>query len=426
MKIVIFEDGTHDNFYPLSETRPLCELRCGAFTMRERIETVVRKTFGAYELSYTTRTAIAGVASEQYGINAVNAPLHESDTLFINALYAPFNILPKKNEAFVSSGRIAAIHLDTAMTGNISAGKDSLIKSLEDAANSASIVRTEIPSHDFFPSHIWDMVLSNGRVISSDFALLTRGTPSSAGIQFAHTGSADSLYIEEGVTIDPFVSIDTRKGPVIIRKGCMIHSFTRIEGPSSIGEDTIITGGKIREGCSFGPSCRVGGETEDAIFQGYTNKYHDGFIGHAYAGSWVNFGALSTNSDLRNDYGTVTCAMPSGKIDTGSGKVGCFIGDYTKAGIGSLINTGSVIGTGCMIVHSGRMTPPHIPSFCRFIKNELREEKDINSVIETNCIAASRRNKELTPAMESLLKKIFEDSRKKRITESELWNAALK
>ncbi|HNX59545.1 MAG TPA: hypothetical protein PKK43_10630, partial [Spirochaetota bacterium] len=338
----------------------------------------------------------------------------------------PFGGMPAKNEAFISAGRIAAVNLDLSLTEKVSASDTSFINAMESVIKSGSVTVKDIPPQSFLPLYIWDLVLSNGKTITSDFRLLPSAKRSTPGIQFAHTGPSELLYIGENVIIDPFVSIDTRKGPVIIRDGCQINSFTRIEGPSCIGENSIITGGKIREGCSFGPVCRIGGEVEDTIFQGYTNKYHDGFIGHAYAGSWVNFGALSTNSDLRNDYGTVSCDIPSGKTDTGSGKVGCFIGDYTKAGIGSLINTGSVIGIASMIVHSGRMTPPHIPSFCRFIKNELRPEKGIDRIIETNRIAVSRRDMKLSPATESLLRDKYASNDVKRNQECDKWNAALK
>ena len=101
------------------------------------------------------------------------------------------------------------------------------------------------------------------------------------------------------------VVIDAEHGPVYLDEGAEIHPFTRIEGPCYVGKKSILLGAKCREGNSIGPFCRIGGEVEESIIQGYSNKYHDGFLGHAYVGEWVNLGALTTNSDLKNDYSTV-------------------------------------------------------------------------------------------------------------------------
>jgi UDP-N-acetylglucosamine diphosphorylase/glucosamine-1-phosphate N-acetyltransferase len=228
------------------------------------------------------------------------------------------------------------------------------------------------------------------------------------------------------VTIDPCTVIDARKGAVVIGDRAQIDSFSRIEGPCCIGDGCVVLGAKMREGCSFGPNCRVGGEVEEAVFQAHSNKYHDGFIGHAYVGEWVNLGALTTNSDLKNDYSTVKIYRPGGIVDTGETKVGCLIGDFVKTSIGTLINTGSVIGTGAMSVMSGRMTPPHIPPFARFLKNELRDPGSADAVTATAKIACSRRKKTLPAAMESLLGRIYREGTAARKDEMEQWNAALK
>ena len=158
-------------------------------------------------------------------------------------------------------------------------------------------------------------------------------------------GSKDQVYVAPTAEVQPFVCIDTTGGPVTIDEGAVINPQTRIEGPAYIGPKSMIVGGKIREGCSFGPVCRVGGEVEESIIHGYSNKYHDGFLGHAYVGEWVNLGALTTNSDLKNDYGSVSVTLDGrNPINTGSTKVGSLIGDHTKTSIGTLFNTGSYVG----------------------------------------------------------------------------------
>ena len=105
------------------------------------------------------------------------------------------------------------------------------------------------------------------------------------------------------------VVIDAEHGPVYLDEGVEVHPFTRIEGPCYVGRNSILLGCKCREGNSIGPMCRVGGEVEESIIHGYSNKYHDGFLGHAYVGQWVNLGALTTNSDLKNDYSNVSIVL---------------------------------------------------------------------------------------------------------------------
>src|SRR6185295_4718482 len=140
-------------------------------------------------------------------------------------------------------------------------------------------------------------------------------------------------------------------GPVTIEEGCEVHPFTRIEGPCYVGPKTILLGAKVREGCSFGPMCRIGGEVEESIVHGYSNKYHDGFLGHAYVGEWVNLGALTTNSDLKNDYSEVKVTLDGRtQLSTGSNKVGALIGDHVKTSIGTLLNTGAYVGAMSVLV----------------------------------------------------------------------------
>ena len=141
------------------------------------------------------------------------------------------------------------------------------------------------------------------------------------------------------------VVLDAEHGPIYIDAGAEIHPFTRIEGPCYIGAGSVLFGAKCRAGNSIGPMCRIGGEIEGTIIQGYSNKYHDGFLGHAYVGQWVNLGALTTNSDLKNDYSEVRITLDGqSPIATGSNKVGALIGDHAKTSIGTLLNTGDVRG----------------------------------------------------------------------------------
>lgn len=417
MRIVIFEDSISDNFYPLSLTRPLWDLRMGLFTFAQRTARIAAKEFPDASIAYCGREELAGLCRELDPSAAYNDALFDDDVLYVNALFAPATLGIESGTALVRGGRLAI-----ARTSGDGAPR------LHDAAwaDSAGLKCAELGQDEVLIDHIWRIPLINGAMINRDFGLLE-----SKGEQLLYNGvtflgDPGRIHIGSNVTIDPCVVIDARKGSVVIGDGAQIDPFTRIEGPCAIGENCVVLGAKMREGCSFGPSCRVGGEVEEAVFQAHSNKYHDGFIGHAYVGEWVNLGALTTNSDLKNDYSSVKLYRPGGIVDTGETKVGCFIGDFVKTSIGTLMNTGSVLATGSMTVMSGRMTPQHVPPFARFIKNELRDPGSASPVIETAKTACSRRKKKLPAAMESLLVRIYRESAKVRKDESEQWNAALK
>ncbi len=180
----------------------------------------------------------------------------------------------------------------------------------------------------------------------------------------ALVGPSDRLSIHESARIDPYTVFDTTNGPITIGPGVIVQPFTRIEGPCFIARDTQLFRANLRGGVSLGPNCRIGGEVEEAIVHGHSNKYHEGFLGHAYVGEWVNLGAITSNSDLRNDYGEVFVPLGGDPVGTGQAKVGCFLGDHTRTGLGSMMNTGTAVGVMCNILPAGplcRSTSPRSP-----------------------------------------------------------------
>ena len=192
----------------------------------------------------------------------------------------------------------------------------------------------------------------------------------------------------------------------MIDREAVVSAFTRLEGPCYVGPRTHVLGAKIRGGTTLGPNCRVGGEVEASILHGHSNKYHDGFLGHSYVGEWVNLGAGTQNSDLRNDYGEVNVVVDGQLVRTGQSKVGCFIGDHTKTAIGSLFNTGSSIGVMCLILPDGELLPKHVPSFSRIWHGELIEGLPLEQGLATARAALERRNMEQTDAQEQLLRRV--------------------
>lgn len=430
MQVLIFEDSAVNNFYPISQTRPLWEIRCGMFSMRERLEVLCKKEFGQQtKFHYFCREELSELYRKKYPELKIDENIpYDDDLLILNGRLLSINNINslEKNKIYNRNGSFAASLIDKDTLKNITSLINIISKQDNSEINDLGLETIEDDSNFEIAEYIWQVVLENGEMIKNDFKLLDQKNNNFENYDVTFIGDKSQIYIEKDVKIDPLVVIDATKGPVIISSGVEINSFTRIEGPGFIGKNSLLISAKMREGCSIGEMCRVGGEVEDAIFHSFSNKYHDGFIGHAYIGEWVNLGALTTNSDLKNNYSNVKCYIPDEIIDTKSNKVGCFIGDYTKTSIGTLMNTGSSIGVGAMIVHSGRMTPPHTSDFTWFIKNQLRELPDWKDFIDSCKMMMSRRGQNFTDEHEQVLKNIFNNTSKIRDKEIKEWNKKLK
>jgi UDP-N-acetylglucosamine diphosphorylase/glucosamine-1-phosphate N-acetyltransferase len=164
-----------------------------------------------------------------------------------------------------------------------------------------------------------------------------------------------------GATVEPGVVFDVRQGAVVIDQGAEVRSGSRLEGPIYVGPGTRILGGYLR-GSVFGPECRVRGEISTSVFLGFANKSHDGFVGHSIIGHWVNLGAGTTTSNLKNTYGPVRLEVDGIRIETGRSNLGTLFGDHAKTSIGTMLATGTVVGAGANVF--GALTPPkHVPAF---------------------------------------------------------------
>ena len=215
------------------------------------------------------------------------------------------------------------------------------------------------------------------------------------------------LLMGPGVTLDPGVVLELSEGPVCLGEGVRVRSFTLLEGPSFVGSGSTLLGGLISR-VSFGPVCRVRGEVADSVILGYSNKAHDGHLGHAYLGRWVNLGAMTTNSDLKNNYGLVRVGTPQGPEDSGLKKVGCFLGDHVKTAIGTLVGTGTSVGAGSNLFGSDTVSgwvPPFswggAPGGARY---------DGDRFLETARLVMGRRGVELTSGMEGVLARAWKEA----------------
>ncbi|HPD16181.1 MAG TPA: putative sugar nucleotidyl transferase [Planctomycetota bacterium] len=393
MRLIIFEDDTFDNFYPLTYLRAAFELRCGATTLAEKIHRAAPYA----QVAYFTRDVLAPVLRQRLRA-PVNDPasLRGDDLLLINGrcLLLDAAQLPVEGpeETLTCSGALlgARVRRATAEAAAAATPKD-LLGALPPAAPAREVGAILLR----FP---WELIHHNAAAIVADFKAAGRaGIVGTFSDHATVWGSKEQVFVAPTAEVQPFVCIDTTHGPVTIDDGAVVHPHTRVEGPCYIGHGSILVGGKIREGCSIGPVCRVGGEVEESIIHGYSNKYHDGFLGHAYVCEWVNLGALTTNSDLKNDYSSVQVYFKGELVDTGDTKVGSFIGDHTKTSIGTILNTGTVVGVMCNIMASGGVTPKFIPSFTMFLDNKMYNIP-FKKTLETARTAMSRRKRQLTEA----------------------------
>ncbi len=398
MKICIFEESKFDDLYPLTLLRPSFNLRCGHTTLREKI----LRTLPEGEAIYFARECLTAVLSRD-----LQAPVNDLSTLDGDLIIANGKWLRMEHD----------LKLDTSKERWVACGDDLVFAVLKAETVSkckagsfegflekirSSLAREEMDV--LMIRYPWDLIHHNADAIRADFMRLGKsGVEGEFSPQAAILGDEDQLYVAPGAGVQPFVLLDMRHGPIIIDEGAEIHPFSRIEGPAVIGRDTIVYGAKIREGTSVGPVCRVGGEVEESIIHGHSNKYHDGFLGHAYVCEWVNLGALTTNSDLKNDYSSVRVTTPKGEIDTGDTKVGCFIGDHTKTSIGTLFNTGTIVGIMSNVVGGSGIEPKTIPSFVTMMDRKPYKVS-FKQQIEVARTAMGRRKVELTEDDIALLK----------------------
>lgn len=257
---------------------------------------------------------------------------------------------------------------------------------------------------------VWELMDSNGARIAADaHRFQDCGLP--PGVHRVDDGI---VGMADGVRIDPGVVFDVSEGPALLDEGVRVRAFSRIAGPAYIGPGSTILGGSI-SATSVGPACRVHGEVSASTLLGFANKAHGGFLGHSVVGRWVNLGAGTTNSNLKNTYGPVRCDMVGrGPSETGLVKAGCLLGDHVRTGIGTLLDTGSVIGAGS-VLFGGTMPPKHVPPFSWAgpSPNDL-DECEIDRFLVTADRVMARRGQSLSDGMRRLYRRAFRETRRLR------------
>lgn len=409
MRLYIFEDKKQSNFLPLTWFRPVYFLPCGMTNIAEKI----RAAFPGLPVSYLCREYLKDTVAETTGL-PVNSFGGENSLLINGRLLmdqgaAGLIDRNKLNHIFVSGDEEAAIIVSKEKTGTI---RENFGREFRFREIFPDFPVVEIDAE--LVNYPWELINRNGQLITADFSrLCKKGEIKGKVYAGAHLLNPDNVYIGEGTVIKPGVVIDAENWPVFIGSNVTVMPNSVIEGPVYIGNNSIVKiGAKIYENTSIGETCKVGGEIDGTIMDSFCNKQHDGFLGHSFLGRWINIGADTNNSDLKNNYKNVRVTVNGKEIDTGSRSVGLIMGDHSKAGINTMFNTGTVVGVHCNVYGSG-FPPKYIPSFSWGGSEGFMEYK-LDKAVETAGIVMSRRNMELSGSMSSLYGLIFEKTAEER------------
>jgi UDP-N-acetylglucosamine diphosphorylase/glucosamine-1-phosphate N-acetyltransferase len=404
MDLCIYEDARAAEFYPLTAFRPVFDLRCGILTLREKI---LRWLPGRTPVLLTRPYLTELLREENPGVSVNDAPggscLFLNGRVIMNRKAGAFLRRQKSDAVFVSGGEIVGALAGAATLR--SSGDLFGAGGGPDFARLAGLPRVEcdIP----VVRYPWDILTATPSELIADYRLLGRGI--AAGVQ-RHTSAVlagrKNISIGKGTVIGPGAIIDAEAGPVYIGRNVRIMPGAVLEGPCAIGDNSIVKiHAKIYAGTSIGPFCKVGGEIEGSVLHSHANKQHDGFLGDSYLGMWVNLGAGTTNSNLKNTYGTIRVEVNGTPVDTGRMFVGLFAGDHAKAGINSTINTGTIIGPSSNIFGGG-LPPKFVPAFAwggaaGFVTY------DPDKALAVAATVMGRRNVTCTPAYKSLFRTVF-------------------
>jgi UDP-N-acetylglucosamine diphosphorylase/glucosamine-1-phosphate N-acetyltransferase len=389
MNYILFDGAVRDALLPLTYTRPVADLRIGILTIREKWEQY---------LGFTTTTLTEEYLEEKY-------PMVEMEqNIMINASFLPSELL------------VDAI---SELTENQAIFKDDQIVAFYTTQEHEEVILDTYKHIEFNSDLIqikntWDLFSLNEKAIKDDFALITEGRKSQPIPEGVQCLNKKNIFIEEGAEI-LFSTLNASSGPIYIGKNALVMEGSLIRGPFSLGEDSIIKmGAKIYGGTTIGPYCKVGGEINNSLLFGYSNKGHDGFLGNSVLGEWCNIGADSNNSNLKNNYSEVRLWSYETEnfAKTGLQFCGLIMGDHSKCAINTMFNTGTVIGVSSNI-YGSNFPRNFVPSFSWGGAAGFSTYQ-INKAKETANLALKRRDIDFDEKEQRILEHIFKITEKYR------------
>ena len=391
-RLVLFEDHRFRGFCPLIYWRSVAELLCGRRTLMDRAAHYLEQPIAGL----WTRDWIAGHAAQHCQV-PVNAPA-ETGTVLVNGRWLVKQSIEFKPGPFVGTkgGEVVYVACDERLARRL--GPEILLDADHTSEMLHGLPQEEVDA--LLVRYPWDLIAQNAKALEDDW--MSR----SHGIEGAISSSAvivdiANVSVGHGATIKPTAYIDASTGPVHISYNATVESHASIQGPAYVGPGALVKPhAHIHGGTSIGPFCKVGGEIDATIICGHSNKQHDGFLGNSYLGSWINIGAGTTNSDLKNTYGTIRVRVAGEELETGERFLGAVIGDHTKIGINQSIPTGASIGFAANVFTSS-VVPKYLPSFT-WLTDEGMSAGDPQRLVKTARVVMARRDVELCPVGEKL------------------------
>ena len=391
MNYILFDDYSRNGLLPFTYTRPISEIRIGVLTITEKWEKNLNS-----KVSFHTQDFLSTKYKKQSG----------TDNIFINGKICPNKellnlILNLKNNSAIKAGNdLLAFRTNENKNFDV----EELLKSA-----------IEIPENFISIKNVWDIFSKNSEALKNDFEIITNGRKSQ---QLSNTntliGDVNQLFIEEGAIIEAAI-LNVSVGPIYIGKDAEVMEGSIIRGPFSLGEHSALKlGTKIYGATTIGPNCKVGGEVNNSVIFGYSNKAHDGFLGNSVIGEWCNLGADTNNSNLKNNYGNVKLFNYSDEEmkDTQLQFCGLMMGDHSKCGINTMFNTGTVVGVAANVFGAG-FPSTHIPSFTWGGADNIETYK-LDKMFETAERVYVRRGMELNSDERTILTHIFNSTEKFR------------
>jgi UDP-N-acetylglucosamine diphosphorylase/glucosamine-1-phosphate N-acetyltransferase len=380
--LILFDDLQARRWEPFALTRPVGELLFGAEKLAERAARVL----GLEAIGYLASEHLADFSEAGApGVLRLDDLPVDRDLLFWCSRAIPEPgpeiVWPQGPAVYLIDERPVGLHLpagqrpDEEFLGELH---------LESAPG------TRVPLQGRLLDWVWDLLVDGPEQLGRDLGGAAAGASDlPAGV---HREGTHDVILGRGVRIEPGAFFDTREGPIRLGDDVEVRTGTRLAGPATVGDRSRLLGGSFEQVCA-GPYSYLRGEVAECVMLGYTNKAHDGYLGHSYVGRWVNLGALTTNSDLKNNYRPVRVWTPAGVQDTGSIKIGCFLGDHVKTGIGLLLSTGTVLGAGSN-VYGSAMPPRYVRPFSWGEGDDLGEYR-LAEFLDTTERAMVRRGIEL-------------------------------
>ena len=389
MHIILYETDAALRFYPLTLTRPCFDLRSGGTTLRELLGVV----FPDASFEYVIRDYLKDASEKSAKVS--KGPVLVLDSLLApdaKALLALKKKMGKKSFLLTSVGKIrGAYFADGKVPASVSRTYASFARSLDGAASA----KEDIALARF--SDIWHPITMNKQLLSINLPTLAKG----------HTLLKKGVYVGKKVLVAKETHFDTSEGPIVIDDGVKIMPFSYLAGPLHIGADSLLRPHTSISHSSIGPVCKLGGEIEGSVVQGYSNKQHSGYLGNSYVGTWVNMGGGTGTSDLKNTYGTIKVR---GK-DTGTQFLGTIVGDLAKTAINTALFGGKIVGVSALVY--GTVTSD-VPSFANYLfsaKELILCPLSVTLVMQERMHA--RRGKKVTTLETNILKESF------KLTEAE-------